>query len=115
MNILSSKTPKARKQHRCDYCWSLIEIGEIYDNLSIENDGEVYTWKNHIDCQKIAEKLKMFEENQHEGVTESMFTECIVEEYYSLTEGTKTEKIPFKQKLEIVIKHHLTPCQKKQY
>lgn len=109
MKILSTTTPKARKQHRCDYCYGFIEIGEVYENNSIENDGTVYTWKSHINCQKLAKKLNMFEENRDNGVTEDVFTEYIIEEYSTITEENSTEKIPFSQKLEIVIKHHLQP------
>lgn len=109
MNILSTTTPKARKQHRCNYCYGFIEIGEVYENSSIENDGTVYTWKSHVNCQKTAEKLNMFEQDRDNGVTEDTFREYIQEEYYTLIEETSIEKIPFSQKLEFVIKHHLQP------
>lgn len=62
MQTLSSKTPVARKDHRCDYCNGKIEKGEKYENSTHVYDGEVYTWKNHLDCHKLAVELNMFED-----------------------------------------------------
>ena len=43
----------ARKQHRCDECGTVIEIGEEYiDNVL--KDGDVYHWRAHPDCQECA-------------------------------------------------------------
>jgi hypothetical protein len=106
MNVLSVTNHKAIKPHLCNYCCGKINIGDVYHKSAIVNDGVFYTFKNHTDCQKIAEKLKMFDENEHEGLTGEMFAEYIIDEYYSITEGKTIASVDFAQKLEFVIKHH---------
>lgn len=116
MHILSTKTQKAKKQHSCDYCYNKINIGELYQYSAIVNCGDFYAFKNHISCQKIAEHLKMFEQDEvrYEGLTSDNFQETICEEYYSIMKKclkdvftSKEFKIPsFNIQLNFVINYY---------
>lgn len=78
MEVLKSQIQKAKKVHRCDYCHLHIQEGELYEYSAIKNGSDFYTWKAHIDCQRLAIKLHMFEESD-EGVTSDIFDSCINE------------------------------------
>jgi hypothetical protein len=78
METICFTTPKARKEHSCDWCGGKIKIGEKYTRAFCKED-DVYVWKNHIRCEQIANHLKMFEDG---ALTESDFVENI-EGYYS--------------------------------
>ena len=82
METISYTTQKARKEHRCDWCNEKINIGETYAKLFYKED-DVYVWKNHIHCEKIAQELKMFDNG---SVSESDFYETIREEYVRIME-----------------------------
>jgi hypothetical protein len=99
---------KARKKHRCNYCQYPINIGDTYLRSTHVAFGDMYTWKSHEHCDKIAEKLKMFEDAQ-EGLTSDDFIEEIKSEYSRLDpEGDKTPpKADFKDYLDFVLSHHL--------
>jgi hypothetical protein len=79
MNTLSQRTPKAKKEHRCDYCNGTIQVGEVY-NYSAHTDGMFYAWKSHLDCQSIAHELNMWEWVD-EGLDSDSFQEFIRERY----------------------------------
>jgi hypothetical protein len=102
MDILSTKQHKARKQHRCGLCGNRIEIGDIYTASSIVND-EFYVFKSHPRCEKIAAKLKMYDDCYDEGLTEDSFCESISEAYKDIS----SEKVDFDKKLEIVCNKYL--------
>lgn len=91
MEILKQQVQKAKKVHKCDYCGMAIPSGELYEYSAIKNGSDFYIWKNHIDCQRLALKLNMFEGSQ-DGVCSDMFWEYI-HEYIN--------DIPYKEKLEI--------------
>jgi hypothetical protein len=78
METISFTTPKARKEHTCDWCNEKIEVGEKYTRAFCKED-DVYVWKNHIHCEEIAQELKMFDNNG--SLSECDFTESIQEEY----------------------------------
>jgi hypothetical protein len=84
MEIISVTKPKARKEHICNWCSCKIEKGSIYTNSFCVHDGETYTWKNHIHCEEIANKLKMFNYDDGYGVTDEAFQEAVREEYILL-------------------------------
>lgn len=44
------ETHKARKAHRCEWCWQCIEIGSQYKRYRFYNGGDVGTVKAHIEC-----------------------------------------------------------------
>ena len=73
-DILQSKERKARKEHVCNYCNGRINKGEIYDWASLKNNGDLYEWKNHIDCGFIAQQLWQYIDPD-DGLTEEDFQE----------------------------------------
>jgi hypothetical protein len=87
MNIIKNPTlTKAKKEHKCDFCGGLIREGENYMNSTYVYDG-IYDWKNHLNCDYIANKLDMYNQSSDwgdEGLTGDMFQEIIREEYYTL-------------------------------
>jgi len=83
MTELSRGTHKAKKQHICNFCGGIIEIGEVYEVQNISDFGRFYMWKSHISCNKIANKLDMFDLCD-DGVTENDFKEYIQEEYRNI-------------------------------
>jgi hypothetical protein len=50
MNTTPTETHKARKRHRCDWCWQFIEPGAVYSRYRFYNDGEAGTVKMHPEC-----------------------------------------------------------------
>jgi len=104
--LLSISKPKARKDHKCDYCKQIIPKGTIYETQLLKND-DLYRWRNHLTCQEIAVKLKLFDDCDDEGVTGDFFRECICEEYKVITNDFNYDNpMTFKERLEIVLKHH---------
>lgn len=104
MIVLSSRKPKARKNHVCDFCLGVIEKGTVYESQTNVYDG-LYVWKSHADCTKIANHLNMFDDCD-EGLTGEDFQEFITTEYCDLNFAFEKS---FDKKLEFVIKHHLNP------
>lgn len=80
MQILSESTPKARKEHTCNYCSGIIEKGEKYNSASMLYDG-FYVWKSHITCQELSGLLNM-DDGLDDGVTQDYFMETIMDEYF---------------------------------
>lgn len=99
---------KARKKHRCDYCQYPINTGDTYLRSTHTYEGDIYTWKSHILCDEIAQKLNMFDRCD-EGLTCDDFYEEIKNEYHNLDhEGDKLPaKAEFKEYLDFVLSHHL--------
>ena len=105
METIRITKPKARKEYRCDWCGQTIKVGEVYGRQTLSNNGEIYEWKNHIRCSKIATKLRMFDECD-EGLDDDHFQEWIGEEFKEL-KGNKIEKLPkFAEQLDFVCKYH---------
>ena len=110
METISFTTPKARKEHTCDWCNEKIKVGEIYTRAFCKED-DVYVWKNHIHCEKIAQELKMFDNG---SVSESDVVETIQEEYQRIMSENNNEiyeskdfKYPnFKEQLDFVCSFH---------
>jgi hypothetical protein len=99
---------KARKKHRCGYCTYHINPNDIYLRSTHTYDGEIYTWKSHVHCNDIADKLNMFDRCD-EGLTCDDFIEEIKNEYHNLDpEGDKLPaKAEFKEYLDFVLSNHL--------
>jgi hypothetical protein len=113
MQTLSTKEPKARKQHQCDFCGLIIEIGEVYGLQKNVSGGTLYSWKSHLSCNEIAAKLNMFD-NCDEGVTDEDFKENIRIEYQDIMQSkfneiyeSKDFSFPvFSERLSFVKTHH---------
>jgi len=81
VDILDSIVVKsARKDHKCDYCWQKIAKGDSYELQRLNDDGRLYSWKNHVHCKKIAQHFKMYDDC-YEGLTREDFIETIWEIY----------------------------------
>lgn len=108
MQQIRISKPKARKQHFCNWCELPIIIGEQYESSVNESEGELYTWKNHVSCREIAEKLKMYNEYWDEGLSIESFQEGISDEYYNLMLDKTDFKWPtFSDQLSFVKCQHL--------
>ncbi len=107
MELLSRSILKVRKNHYCNYCNGFIQVGESYERSCLKDGGGLYTWKAHLRCQAIAEKLKMFDDCD-EGVTRDDFIEYIHTEYFNLQgdEIPNTLNLKFQDMLDYVCKHH---------
>jgi len=114
MNQIRRSKPTAKKQHQCDWCGLPIKIGTEYENSVNEYEGIIYAWKNHIECSKIANELKMFD-SCDEGLTGEDFRENIEEEfrqimmakYSEIYESPDFSYPNFESQLEIVKNNHL--------
>ena len=51
---LGTVVRKARKPHKCDWCGKSIGKGEQYEYQKYVYDGEMYDWKAHLSCSRIA-------------------------------------------------------------
>lgn len=82
--ISEQKQVTAVKEHRCNFCNEKIRKGEKYTTSTHKYDGEIYSWKTHNSCQKIASRLNMYRECYDEGLTQEHFQETIREEYMDI-------------------------------
>ena len=101
-----SKYLKARKQHQCELCWGKILVGETYERQAVF-DGRAWTFKSHIDCSKLANKLFT---SDNEGIGSDGFMEAVTEKWKSLSEwdGDKVSEPTFLESLE-QLKEELLP------
>lgn len=56
------ETHRARKAHRCDWCWQSINSGETYKRYRCYMDGDASTVRMHPECHGA-----MLEEARLEG------------------------------------------------
>jgi hypothetical protein len=113
MEILSTKIRKAKKTHHCNFCNGVITVGEQYEARAIKFDNEFYTWKSHIRCSKIANKLNMYDECE-DGVTADDFQEIVMQEYINLQIDKENYPFPeFQEMLNFVCNHHRIEDQEK--
>ena len=56
------ETHKAKKQHRCDWCWQFVNADETYKRYRYYNGGDVGTVKMHPECHDV-----MQDEAREEG------------------------------------------------
>lgn len=108
MDTLSQSRPKARKDHTCNYCNGKIKAGEIYENSTHVYDGEIYTWKNHLDCHKLAVELDMFEDY---CLTGDDFCDIVSEHFFDFiaTDYQNYKNTPFQERLKAVKNKYLNP------
>lgn len=50
MHMTETETHKAKKAHRCDWCWQRIEPAEQYKRYRWFGSGEAATVKMHQEC-----------------------------------------------------------------
>ncbi|MCD5414600.1 MAG: hypothetical protein LR001_06320 [Clostridiales bacterium] len=73
MDVLSNTTKKARKVHICDWCNQPIIKGEAYEVQRSISEGVFCTWKSHINCEEVFDKLNMSSLDNGNGISESEF------------------------------------------
>lgn len=61
-------TPVARKRHKCDDCLGYIEPGEKYFRCDGKFEGEMASFKDHVDCREAV--LRLMEVCGHLGFDE---------------------------------------------
>ena len=49
-------TPRARKEHMCCECGSIITVGEVYHSFKSVFDGSFNTYKTCAICEKVRDK-----------------------------------------------------------
>ena len=75
--LISFKEVKARKKHICGLCNKDIEPGEQYYRQFIKGDeGNVYTFNNHIDCQMLVDKVVVPWTGESEIDSEDFYYAC---------------------------------------
>lgn len=104
METISRTKPKARIDHRCNFCNGRILKGEQYNKQTNVYDGQIYDWKSHLDCQWIAQKLRMYDDMGDGGLTQDEFIEHIQFTFMRLNDTT--DDVAFGDKLNFVIKHY---------
>jgi len=80
----------ARKEHRCNYCFGIIEIGTSYFRDRMAVDGEAYTWKAHQECTNLAHRYDNAVGCGDEGIPEMSEWEP---EYLSAEDQTAFKRI----------------------
>lgn len=63
MNTTETKTHKARKSHKCDWCCHHIESGELYKRYRWFGRDEASTVKMHPECYAAMQEAAVFEES----------------------------------------------------
>ena len=78
MNVISRKVVKARKDYHCDFCGCKIPKGERHDCSINKQNGELYTWRTHLHCQTLCDKIWNYVDPD-EGMTSDEFINAIRE------------------------------------
>lgn len=78
MNVVSRKEVKARKDYHCDFCGCKIPKGERHDCSINKQDGELYTWRTHLHCQILCDKIWNYVDPD-EGMTSDQFIDAVRE------------------------------------
>lgn len=76
--ILSTRHPKAKKDHCCDWCGEKINKGTEYVLTTlICDDNGTYAWKNHKHCEDLFDKLNMLDNDFGYGVDMDCFLDSV--------------------------------------
>ena len=104
--INDNKIVKARKEHRCDFCFMQIKKGEKH-NHAVYKYEDIYQFRTHLKCDLLARKLDMYDDCGSEGVTGETFQDYVLEAWYEHNRGTDPRSVEYEQKLEFVLNHFL--------
>ena len=70
--VISEETITARKRHRCDWCRLRIHAGETYVRTACTDDGRLYTWKGHPECDaEVARSWEPCDDDYPQGYLDS--------------------------------------------
>lgn len=72
---LSVKNQRARKSHTCNNCLTAIQPGSEYLRETYINDGRIYDWLSCTECQKIADFVWEFSNQDDGGMSDQDFEE----------------------------------------
>lgn len=62
LTILRETYPTANKEHRCEFCFEKITIGQKYVRQTNVYDGVVYDFITHKECKEVADELRMYDD-----------------------------------------------------
>lgn len=83
ITILKQTEPIAKKEHKCMFCGSSINVGTKYDKQTIVFENVIYDWAVHKECSEIARRLEMYDDCD-DGVSGDDF--CRIIDEYILSE-----------------------------
>lgn len=73
---IKSRTPLARKPHRCDFCTSLaIQPGQAYVRNTLVYDGRVYDWVSCCACDSLTTEVWDWGGADDDGMGSDTFAE----------------------------------------
>lgn len=75
MITLDIQRPTARKEHRCDWCYTTINPGEKYVRSRHIGDDGPYSWKACLPCDSLAGTVWEWAYRPDEGISEDSFAE----------------------------------------
>lgn len=108
MHTLSSSKPKARKEHKCDFCYGKIHPGEKYSNSFNIHDGETYSFKSHLLCLEMITVCKM-KDDYDEGISHDHWLESIRDEYQDVNpeyDRNEDKEPSITDQIKSIAKHH---------
>lgn len=65
MEAISSKIRTNKKDHKCDACWRICITGVKMNNVTVSDQGSLYTWR---ECPTCMELLKKYPEKFTDGL-----------------------------------------------
>lgn len=69
MDVISDKTVKTRKHHKCSACCRDFPPGTIMRTFINKYDGEINTWRECPTCQILLSTYRRFFEDEWDGIT----------------------------------------------
>lgn len=78
MRTIREQVLTARKKHTCGFCGCTIEKGDVYHRQCIVDEGEIYDWLSHPECERAVGELDMMEDIPcGDGITGMYFCACV--------------------------------------
>lgn len=105
MTTISCNTVTAQRPHICDYCKESIPVGSEYEVSKHKYNGEFYTWKSHLHCIALANKLSLFDYTD-EGLTSDDFIESVRIEFDHINFHENLVANTFAEELGHVLEYH---------
>ena len=93
--ISEQREVTARKKHICSFCGQQILPKKKYlTSTHIDENNEIYTWKSHLECDRLTTELKMYSKAVDEGES------GVTAEFFEIEVENKFEEI-FKEGLSV--------------
>lgn len=100
---ISTTQVTAKKDHSCSYCRLVIPKGEKYNRSFVVHDT-AYTWKSHVHCDALVEKIVDWKEVD-EGLDSDSFYEFVSVEWERIM-GITSYRKKYVEMLDYVLDHH---------